>query len=133
MAGIDAEGDACSTKAPTEAEWDPWSSVGWSSSAGADSEDASEASPPGGIFDVVADEAGEMLLLPVGGGRVLRVSELREDAEVTIRVFRFIEDVRDEAVCAFAAGVNARPSILQPVGVVLGTSACTDRRASDAP
>lgn len=70
----------------------------------ADSQAANPAPSPDVVYDVVASESGELELWPVGSTAAgsqapqrRRVSELHQDEEVTIRVFRFFEAKRDEA------------------------------------
>jgi len=56
---------------------------------------ADAAADVGEVCDVVANAAGEPMLLPVHGGPSRAVTEVPEDEVVTVRVFRFFEDKAD--------------------------------------
>jgi len=99
IAAMDVDCDGGSTMAPTEVmEFDRFTSIGLEEPQEGSlhnlvEEDLVEAEAA--LHDVVADVAGNMMLLPVHGGAPLSVSELPDDAVVTIRVFRFFEDQAD--------------------------------------
>jgi len=96
---VGADGDAASLCAATE--WEQ-GSCSWDLEEAACDGGHVAADLAGAIFDVVADTDGAMWLLPVGGPeagrmeRAVRISELPDEAVVTIRTFRFFEDRGDE-------------------------------------